>query len=295
MKVNKHHIFFVVILGLFLLPSVSLAVSEYDHCVVDSYNYVDCYKEMDDCMDDAVYPNTCHPRTTFIQDGYVPFDENNNPYEVKQIIDKNPPAEPHEDEAHCFWANGIEYEGITYDDVYACYSDEASCVKAVRNITPDRYEFGGRCEYAGGIDAGDATTTGPSFENYGSGGPTSPVIPVMDYEEGIPTNGDSTYNTAYPDALVQCTSSCDFHDFVALLQRLTTFFLVAIAAPFAAIFFVYAGFLYMTAAGNQAKMNQAKSIFIWVVIGFAIALAAWLLVNTLITGLNVESKFNFLD
>ena len=47
---------------------------------------------------------------------------------------------------------------------------------------------------------------------------------------------------------------------------------------------VYAGFLYITAAGNNEQIEKAKKIIIWVVIGIIIVFSAYALVNTLISG-----------
>jgi hypothetical protein len=59
-----------------------------------------------------------------------------------------------------------------------------------------------------------------------------------------------------------------------------TNFLLSVAALLAVIAIVWAGFLYVTAAGDDGRMETAKKIIIWVVIGILLILAAYAIVNT---------------
>lgn len=47
---------------------------------------------------------------------------------------------------------------------------------------------------------------------------------------------------------------------------------------------VYAGFLYITAFGDEDATGKAKNIVIWVVIGIVIIISGYALVNTLLSG-----------
>lgn len=58
-------------------------------------------------------------------------------------------------------------------------------------------------------------------------------------------------------------------------------FLVTIAGIIAVIVVVYVGFLYVTSQGNPTKIAKGKGMFMDVVIGFVIALSAYLIVNTI--------------
>ncbi len=53
--------------------------------------------------------------------------------------------------------------------------------------------------------------------------------------------------------------------------------------PVAVLFIVYSGFLFVMARGNSDKLGEAKSNFLWVVIGVALLLGAFALA-TLIKG-----------
>lgn len=102
------------------------------------------------------------------------------------------------------------------------------------------------------------------------------LVPVAVHAQLVPCNG--------PD--------CSFEDLVILAQRVINFLIFDIAAPLAALSFAVAGFMYMTAKGNEAQHAKAKSIFVYVFIGFVIALSAWLIVNFIVTSLDRPGGFN---
>jgi hypothetical protein len=91
------------------------------------------------------------------------------------------------------------------------------------------------------------------------------------------------------------TDMCTFTDLVVLAQTVIKFLIFSLAAPIAAIMFAYAGFTYVTNGGNESKIKQAHDIFLYVFWGLIIALAAWLMVNFVLTFLlGTGSAFNFL-
>jgi len=51
-------------------------------------------------------------------------------------------------------------------------------------------------------------------------------------------------------------------------------FLLFLAIPFAIFFMVYAGFLFVTARGNQEQLKTAKKALVWTLIGVAVLLGA---------------------
>lgn len=58
---------------------------------------------------------------------------------------------------------------------------------------------------------------------------------------------------------------------------------VVIALPIIVLFFVIAGFQFISAQGNPGKLDEARKNFMWVVIGALLILGAWVLA-TLIAG-----------
>jgi len=82
---------------------------------------------------------------------------------------------------------------------------------------------------------------------------------------------------------------CGWPELVLLSSNLVTF-LIAISIPLSAVAFAWAGFLYLTAAGNEEKINKAHSIFWKVGIGLVFVLSAWLIV-WLITSTLLDPDF----
>jgi len=58
---------------------------------------------------------------------------------------------------------------------------------------------------------------------------------------------------------------------------------VMIALPVIVLFFVIAGFKFISAQGNPSKLGEARTNFMWVTVGALLVLGAWVLA-TLIAG-----------
>ncbi len=89
------------------------------------------------------------------------------------------------------------------------------------------------------------------------------------------------------------TGDCTFNSLLGLANAIIKFFIVIGASVFA-IMFMYAGYLYLTAVGNSGQISKAHSIFLDAIIGFIIMLAAWLLVDFILTSLNIPTKYRLL-
>lgn len=89
--------------------------------------------------------------------------------------------------------------------------------------------------------------------------------------------------------LVPCdnvSTKCDWSQLMALINGVIHFVLFGMVIPIAAIMFAYAGFLMITVGGEAAgARTKAKGIFTNVVIGLIIAVAAWLIVELILTTL----------
>ena len=59
-----------------------------------------------------------------------------------------------------------------------------------------------------------------------------------------------------------------------------TRFLLSLTAMVAVVALIWAGFLYVTAAGDDTKTESAKKIITWVVIGIVLILGSYAIVNT---------------
>lgn len=97
--------------------------------------------------------------------------------------------------------------------------------------------------------------------------------------------------------LVPCNGAdCDFNAFLKLVNILINFVLFYMAIPIAAIMFVYAGFLLVTAGEEVASARtKAKSIFWNAFLGLVIAAAAWLIVKTLLSILGYKDTGEFFN
>lgn len=108
----------------------------------------------------------------------------------------------------------------------------------------------------------------------------------------VPCGYDEVPPGADPKVAITVAEDCDFWDLLQLAKNIIDFLLYTIAMPLAAIMFAYAGWLYLSAQGNESKVKEAHHIFGMVALGLALALAAWLIVNALVVGLGVGAKFN---
>lgn len=57
--------------------------------------------------------------------------------------------------------------------------------------------------------------------------------------------------------------------------------MVMVALPIITLFFVYSGFLFVLAQGNQEQLSKAKTNFVYVVIGAILILGAWVFASLL--------------
>ncbi len=62
-----------------------------------------------------------------------------------------------------------------------------------------------------------------------------------------------------------------FADLIANIAKIVA----EIGLPIAAMAIIYAGFLFVTAGGNEEKLKKAKTTFLWSIIGTALLLGAW--------------------
>lgn len=98
---------------------------------------------------------------------------------------------------------------------------------------------------------------------------------------------------SFAESLVPCDgANCDFKAFLDLINNVIKFILFKMAVPIAAIMFFYAGFLLITAGGEAAgARTKAKSIFTNAFIGLVLALAAWLIIRTILLILGYEGAW----
>lgn len=88
------------------------------------------------------------------------------------------------------------------------------------------------------------------------------------------------------DSASKTLDECDFYDLLKLVQNVLNW-LVMVSFSVAIITFSWAGFILLTSGGNVAQKDKAKKMLWSIVKGFAIILAAWLIVRTIVNTLLV--------
>ena len=83
-------------------------------------------------------------------------------------------------------------------------------------------------------------------------------------------------------------NACDFDMIIKLINTVITFVLIKLATPLFALILIYVAWLYLSAGGSPENVTTAKKIFKNVVIGYIIALAAWLIVKTILAALGFK-------
>ncbi|KKS99985.1 MAG: hypothetical protein UW07_C0008G0017 [Candidatus Nomurabacteria bacterium GW2011_GWF2_43_8] len=93
-----------------------------------------------------------------------------------------------------------------------------------------------------------------------------------------------------PTGLVPCMDGkdCDFGKLMLLIDNVIKFILFKMAIPIAAIMFAYAGFELVTSGGSTEKRGIAKKVFTNTALGLIIAVAAWLIIKTILSILGYE-------
>ena len=103
------------------------------------------------------------------------------------------------------------------------------------------------------------------------------VIPILSLADSPTQNtGTPTQTPSGPTSInftignpINVNSIPDF------LNSIIKNILMPIGAVLAVLMIMYAGFLYVTARGNETKIGEARSALTWAVIGAAILLGAW--------------------
>ena len=97
---------------------------------------------------------------------------------------------------------------------------------------------------------------------------------------------------SYAAGLVPCAGSdCNFNALMTLFNKVIRFILFDIVVPIAAIMFAYAGFLLVTSGGSSEARTKANTIFTNTVWGLVIAVAAWLIIRTILSTLGYDGAW----
>jgi len=78
-------------------------------------------------------------------------------------------------------------------------------------------------------------------------------------------------------------NSCGLNYLMQMVNKIINYVLIILATPLFVLIIVYVGFLFLTSGGDSGKVTKAKTIIKNAIIGYIIALAAWLIVKTILT------------
>ena len=98
---------------------------------------------------------------------------------------------------------------------------------------------------------------------------------------------------SFATVLVPCTDgkSCDFNALMTMVNTVIKFIIFDLALPIDAIMFVYAGFKLVTSGGDTGARQTAKDVFTNTLIGLIFAVAAWLIINTVLSILGYQGSW----
>lgn len=85
---------------------------------------------------------------------------------------------------------------------------------------------------------------------------------------------------------------CTPCDLFRLGRNIIDFVLIGLTPPLATLFFIWAGFLYMTGGAAPGNLSQAKNLFWNTFLAVAVIMGSWLIVNTLMASLSPAGLFN---
>jgi len=82
---------------------------------------------------------------------------------------------------------------------------------------------------------------------------------------------------------------CDFNMIMKMINDVINFLLVKMATPLFALILIYVGWLYLSDMGSVENVSKSKKILKNALIGYVIALAAWIIVKTILSDLRYTS------
>lgn len=94
--------------------------------------------------------------------------------------------------------------------------------------------------------------------------------------------------------LVPCEGieDCSFNDLFTLMRKVMDFLIFNVAAPLAAIGFMWAGIKIVINPGNDGARKEAKKIFEYTLFGFVLVLGAYAIVKVIADVFIKESVVN---
>jgi hypothetical protein len=100
-----------------------------------------------------------------------------------------------------------------------------------------------------------------------------PAVALADLQPGL-TSPNSPPGLTSGNSVFTLPNPLNVGSFCGLILKLLNA-IIAFGVPIAFLFLVYSGFLFITARGNDEKLNHAKRNFFYVIVGIGLFLGAW--------------------
>lgn len=106
-----------------------------------------------------------------------------------------------------------------------------------------------------------------------------------------PTLGDGSPNPNYPACgSTGSTSSTGGSNPISEVLFKAVDFLTGVVAAFGVVLLVIAGFYFVTARGDRVKIERARAIVLWVLLGMAVVMLSQFFIGTL--AIDIYNMFN---
>ena len=127
------------------------------------------------------------------------------------------------------------------------------------------------------IHAEDCTTLNP---NLPKGCTPKKTINTNDANDKTVNTNDANDGVKLNTGIKNPLGDANIPDFKAFLKQIIEFIML-ISIPIVTLAIIYSGFLFVTAQGNSEKLTKAKKIFLYTIIGAAIILGAYVIVDVI--------------
>jgi hypothetical protein len=122
-----------------------------------------------------------------------------------------------------------------------------------------------------------------------------PLLALVFVFAAMPFAAGAQTGQPAPAGLVPCgtgpapVTPCKLSDFIPLIKKILNF-LILISAPIGALAVAIGGGMYLFSGPNPKLQGTAKTILTDAFVGLLIVFGAWLIVNTILTGLVKEGE-----
>jgi len=100
---------------------------------------------------------------------------------------------------------------------------------------------------------------------------------------------------SFSAGLINCAEDiCTLADVLPMIRSLNKFLVLDLATPFAIIALAFGGFKMITSKGNSGEVSGAKDIIYYAILGLVVCLAAYFLIEVIVTGLTEQTVGSFI-